>query len=121
MVVTGHRRSENAVVIEEKARRDDQAERPAAEIWEFKLYVAGHTPRSVAAIANLKSLCEEHMPEHYRIEIVDLLERPELARTDQVVAIPTLVRKLPGPIRRIIGDLSNTERVLVSLQVRKPS
>lgn len=88
------------------------------ELWEFKLYVAGHTPRSVTAIANLKALCEEYMPGQYKIEIIDLIERPELARADQVVAIPTLVRKLPGPIRRIIGDLSNTDRVLVGLQVK---
>ena len=91
-----------------------------AETWEFKLYVAGQTPRSVSAIANLKSLCDEHMPGRYHIEIVDLVEQPELARHDQIVAIPTLVRKLPEPIRRIIGDLSNTERVLVSLQLKNP-
>lgn len=89
-----------------------------AELWEFRLYVAGHTPRSVAAIANLKAMCEKHMRGRYRIEIVDLAEHPERARSDQIVAIPTLVRKLPEPIRRIIGDLSNTERVLVSLQIR---
>lgn len=94
------------------------SEQGAGEMWEFKLYVAGQTPRSTAAIANLKSLCNEHMPGRYRIEIIDLLEQPELARSDQVVAIPTLVRRLPGPIRRIIGDLSNTDRVLVSLQLR---
>jgi circadian clock protein KaiB len=99
---------------------DRHSEASPGDLWEFKLYVAGHTPRSVTAIANLKSLCEEHMPGRYKIEIIDLIERPELARSDQVVAIPTLVRKLPGPIRRIIGDLSNTERVLVGLQVKMP-
>lgn len=88
------------------------------DMWEFTLYVAGHTPRSVAAIANLKSLCDEYMHGRYHIEIIDLVEQPELARNDQIVAIPTLVRKLPEPIRRIIGDLSNTERVLVGLQLR---
>lgn len=88
------------------------------EFWDFTLYVAGQTPRSVAAISNLKSLCEEYMPGAYRIEIIDLLEQPELARTDQVVAIPTLVRKLPAPIRRVIGDLSNTERVRVAFQLK---
>jgi circadian clock protein KaiB len=87
--------------------------------WDFKLYVAGQTPRSVAAIANLKALCDEYMPNRYRIEIIDLIEHPELARTDQVVAIPTLVRQLPVPIRRIIGDLSNTERVMVALQLTR--
>ncbi len=94
------------------AGRDD-------ERWEFKLYVAGQTPRSVTAIANLKALCDEYMPGRYHIEIVDLAEHPQLARNDQIVAIPTLVRKLPEPLRRIIGDLSNTERVLVGLQLRK--
>jgi circadian clock protein KaiB len=101
-----------------KESPDEHPGEPFDNLWEFKLYVAGHTPRSVTAIANLKALCEEHMPGRYKIDIIDLIERPELARTDQVVAIPTLVRKLPGPIRRIIGDLSNTERVLVSLQVK---
>lgn len=108
--------------MNERVSKTDPPEPPGGqatdELWEFKLYVAGHTPRSVAAIANLKTLCEEYMPERYKIEIIDLIERPELARADQVVAIPTLVRKLPGPIRRIIGDLSNTDRVLVGLQVK---
>lgn len=89
------------------------------DLWEFTLYIAGHTPRSVAAIGNLKSLCEEHMPGRYHIEIIDLVKQPELARSHQIVAIPTLVRKLPEPIRRIIGDLSNTEKVLVGLQLRE--
>jgi circadian clock protein KaiB len=102
------------------ARADEEtaADPSAGELWEFKLYVAGQTPRSMSAIANLKSLCEQYMPGKYRVEIIDLLERPEMAKSDQVVAIPTLVRKLPGPIRRIIGDLSNTDKVLVSLQVK---
>jgi circadian clock protein KaiB len=99
---------------------DEDSAEPPDDLWDFKLYVAGHTPRSVTAIANLKALCEEHLPGRYKIEIIDLIERPELARSDQVVAIPTLVRKLPVPIRRIIGDLSNTERVLVGLQVKLP-
>ena len=107
---------------DDRSRNDSpDPEQPAPEeVWEFKLYVAGHTPRSVTAISNLKALCEEYMPGRYQIEIIDLIERPELARSDQVVAIPTLVRNLPGPIRRIIGDLSNTERVLVGLQVKRP-
>jgi len=83
--------------------------------WDLRLYVAGQTPRSVAAIANLKKICEEHLAGKYRVEVVDLMANPALARTDQILAIPTLVRKLPAPARKIIGDLSQTERVLVGL------
>jgi circadian clock protein KaiB len=86
--------------------------------WELRLYVAGQTPRAVAAFANLKKICEEHMKNRYRIEIIDLLKNPQLAKGDQILAVPTLVRKLPAPVRKIIGDLSNTERVLVGLDVR---
>jgi circadian clock protein KaiB len=86
--------------------------------YELRLYVAGQTAKSVAAFANLKKVCEEHLAGEYTIEVVDLLERPQLARGDQIVAIPTLVRKLPEPVRKIIGDLSNTEKVLVGLQIR---
>jgi circadian clock protein KaiB len=88
------------------------------EVWELRLYVAGKTARSVAAFENLTRLCEEHLPGKYKIEVVDLLVHPQLARGDQIVAIPTLVRKLPQPIRKVIGDLSNVERTLVGLQVR---
>jgi circadian clock protein KaiB len=88
------------------------------ELWELRLYVAGQTPKSIAAFNNLKRLCEEHLPGRYKIEVVDLVQNPKLAKDDQIVAIPTLVRKLPDPIRRIIGDLSNTERTLVGLQLR---
>jgi len=88
------------------------------EIWELRLYVAGKTARSVAAFDNLTRLCEEHLPGKYKIEVVDLLVHPQLARGDQIVAIPTLVRKLPQPIRKVIGDLSNVERTLVGLQLR---
>jgi circadian clock protein KaiB len=88
--------------------------------WELRLYVAGQTPKSLQAFANLKNICEEHLKGKYRIEIIDLIENPKLARGDQILAIPTLVRKLPQPIRKIIGDLSDTERVLVGLDV-KPS
>lgn len=90
----------------------------ATEVWELRLYIAGQTPRSVAAFANLKKLCEEHLPGRYQIEVIDLIEHPQLAAGDQIVAIPTLVRKLPEPLRRIVGDLSNTERTLVGLQLR---
>lgn len=89
-----------------------------AEIWDLRLYVAGQTEKSRAAFQNLQRICEEHLPGKYRIEIIDLLERPQLARGDQIVAIPTLVRKLPAPFRKLVGDLSNTERTLVGLQLR---
>ena len=85
--------------------------------WELRLYVAGQTPNSVRAFANLKKICEEHLKGEYNIEIVDLLENPTLAKGDQIVALPTLVRKLPPPVRKIIGDLSKTERVLVGLDL----
>lgn len=88
------------------------------EIWTLRLYVAGQTPKSIAAFANLKVICEEHLAGRYRIEVIDLLENPQLARGDQILAIPTLVRKLPEPVRKIIGDLSNTERVLVGLDLQ---
>ena len=87
------------------------------EMWNLRLYVAGQTPKSIAAFANLKKICEEHLKGQYTIEVVDLLENPKLAKGDQILAIPTLVRKLPEPIRKIIGDLSNTERVLVGLNL----
>ena len=88
------------------------------ETWALRLYIAGQTPRSVAAFANLKKLCEEHLPGRYKIEVIDLMQHPQLAAGDQIVAIPTLVRKLPEPLRRIVGDLSNIERTLVGLQLR---
>jgi len=87
-------------------------------IWELRLYVAGQTPKSLTAFANLKKICEEHLAGKYRIEVIDLLENTQLARGDQIFAIPTLVRKLPVPVRKIIGDLSNTERVLIGLDLR---
>jgi circadian clock protein KaiB len=88
------------------------------DYYNLRLYVAGQTPKSLQAFANLKRICEEHLEGRYHIEVVDLLENPQLARGDQILAIPTLVRKLPEPIRKIIGDLSNTERVLVGLDLR---
>src|SRR5437667_8792933 len=90
-----------------------------AEIWNLRLYVAGQTPKSIRAFANLRVLCEAHLKGRYQIEVVDLMEHPQLARGDQIVAIPTLVRRLPPPMRKIIGDLSNTERVLVGLDVQE--
>ena len=89
-----------------------------SEKWDLRLYVAGQTPRSVAAFANLKRICEEHLAGRYNIEVIDLLKHPQLAAGDQILAIPTLVRKLPQPIRRIVGDLRDTERALVGLQLR---
>lgn len=86
--------------------------------WTMRLYVAGQSPRSVTAIANLRRICDEYVPGRYEVEIVDLLRNPELAKTDQIVAIPTLVKKLPIPVRHIIGDLSATERVVVSLELK---
>lgn len=94
------------------------SERPASEIWDLRLYVAGQTPKSLTALANLQKLCDEHLKGKYSIEVIDLMKNPQLAQGDQILAIPTLVRKLPVPIRKIIGDLSNTERVLVGLDLR---
>lgn len=86
--------------------------------WELRLYVAGKTPKSVTALSNLKRYCEDHLQGQYHIEVIDLLVQPQLAEGDQILAIPTLVRKVPEPIRKIIGDLSNEEKVLVGLNIR---
>ena len=103
-----------AETTDEKAGRANKQN----DKWQLRLYVAGQTPKCLTAFANLKKLCEEHMGGDYHIEIVDLLQYPQLAKGDQILAIPTLVRKLPEPVRKIIGDLSNTERVLVGLDLR---
>jgi circadian clock protein KaiB len=100
------------------ALRGLQTAQTASKVWELRLYVAGQTPKCLTAFANLKRLCETHLAGAYRIEVVDLLKDPQLAQGDQILAIPTLVRKLPEPMKKIIGDLSNTERVLVGLDVR---
>ena len=100
-----------ADLLKDKGQPDDG-------IWDLRLYVAGQTAKSLAALTNLKNFCEEHLAGRYRIEVVDLMENPQLARSDQILAVPTLVRKLPEPMRKIIGDLSNTERVLVGLDLR---
>jgi circadian clock protein KaiB len=86
--------------------------------WELRLYVAGHTPKSATAFANLQKICDEHLKGRYHIEVIDLVRQPQLAAGDQILALPTLVRNLPQPLRKIIGDLSNTERVLVGLNIR---
>ena len=88
------------------------------KVWELRLYVAGQTPRSLTAFANLKQICEDHLKGRYRIQVVDLMATPQLSKGDQILAIPTLVRRLPEPVRKIIGDLSDTERVLVGLDLR---
>jgi circadian clock protein KaiB len=96
---------------------DDDAVEGTKE-WQLRLYVAGTTERSTAALTNLRRICDEHLSGRYEIEIIDLLERPQLAKGEQIVAIPTLVRKLPEPVRKIIGDLSDRERVLIGLDLR---
>ena len=92
-------------------------ERDPEELWDLRLFVSNHTPRSVAAFANLKRMCEAHLPGRYRIDVIDLQKRPELAREEQIVAIPTVVRRSPLPPRRVVGDLSNAERTLRGLQL----
>jgi circadian clock protein KaiB len=90
-----------------------------AEIWSLRLYVAGLTPGAVLALANLKALCKEHLAGRYRIEVVDLLKHPKLARGEQILALPALVRRLPRPLRQVVGDLSDTQRVLVGLNLAR--
>ena len=105
--------------MSESAPPVTEATRDSEGMWRLRLYVAGESTASMTAFANLKSLCETHLKDRYEIEIVDLLEHPRLARGDEIIAIPTLVRQLPHPIRKIIGDLSDTDRVLVGLQLRQ--
>jgi len=99
---------------------DQDLAEAAGETWQLRLYVAGQSPKSLRAFANLKEMCEEHLAGRYEIEVIDLIEHPELARSDDILAIPTLVRHLPAPLRKIIGDLSDTERVLVGLRLQPP-
>ena len=99
-------------------RRRTTRKKPASTEWILRLYVAGHSARSAATLRNLEAICEEHLAGRYRIELIDLLKHPQLARGDQIVAVPTLVRHLPPPMKKIIGDLSNEERVLVGLDLR---
>ncbi len=103
---------------EKSIPKDRKEQAPEPKQWELRLYVAGQTPKSLAAFANLKKICEEHLAGEYHIEVIDLIKTPTLARGDQILAIPTMVRKLPQPVKKIIGDLSNTERVLVGLDLR---
>jgi circadian clock protein KaiB len=100
------------------ARAARKPRRRRADFYDLRLYIAGQTARSITALANIQRICDEHLEGRYRIEVIDLVERPKLARGDQIVALPTLVRKLPQPIRKLVGDLSNTERALVGLDLR---
>ncbi len=102
----------------EKHDVDADGQSEETELWELRLYVAGKTANCLSAFVNLKRICEENLAGRYQIEVIDLLENPKLAQGDQILAIPTLVRKLPEPVRKIIGDLSNTEKVLVGLDLR---
>ena len=99
----------------------DPSDSRCDDFWELRLYVAGQTPNCIKAFANLKKICDRELEGRYKIEVIDLLENPELAKGDQIVAIPTLVRKLPPPVKKIIGSLKSTERVLVGLDLRKKS
>jgi circadian clock protein KaiB len=101
------------------AEKKNSSTVPGQEAWQLRLYVAGQTAKSVTAFANLKRICEQHIHGKYIIEVIDLLKNPTLAKGDQILAIPTLVRKLPVPIRKILGDLSDTERVLIGLDLRQ--
>ena len=99
-------------------RRESITPGAPAKIWKLRLYVAGQTPKSLTAYSNLMQICENHLKGRYSIEVIDLLDQPQLSKGDQILAIPTLVRRLPQPVRKIIGDLSDTERVLVGLDLR---
>ncbi|MGD0987498.1 MAG: circadian clock KaiB family protein [Candidatus Sulfotelmatobacter sp.] len=116
MKKSGKPAAEKPLSLEEIAKTKTES-----DVWELRLYTAGQTPRSLSAFANLKKICEEHLQGRYNIEVVDLVKHPQLAAGDQIVAIPTLVRKLPQPLRKIVGDLRDTERALVGLQLRPAS
>ena len=100
------------------AKKRRPAKASGSDFYRLRLYIAGQTPNSIAAIANLEKICEDSLEGRYRIEVVDLLEKPQLAKGDQIIAIPTLVRQLPRPVKAIIGNLSKTDRVLVGLDLR---
>lgn len=104
-----------------KKKKASVSEKPKGGHWDLRLYIAGQSQKSLVALANLQRLCDEHLHGKYRIEVIDLVKNPQLAAGDQILAIPTLVRKLPVPVRKIIGDLSNTERTLVGLDLRPSS
>jgi len=100
------------------ASKRHPAKRSRSDLWRLRLYIAGHTPNSIAAMANLKKICEGQLHGKYRIEVIDLLKKPQLAKGDQIIAIPTLVRRLPPPVKKIIGNLSRTESVVVGLDLQ---
>jgi circadian clock protein KaiB len=102
----------------QKVQRRSKPAKQEQEKWRLRLYIAGNTPKSIAALNNLKKYCEQHLINRYELEVIDLLLNPQLAAGDQILAIPTLVRKVPVPVRKIIGDLSNEEKVLVGLDIR---
>ena len=104
------KKKSNAKRVTKRARED---------FWELRLYIAGQTPNSITAIANLEKICEDQLQGKYRIEVIDLLEKPQLAKGDQIIAIPTLVRRLPPPVKKIIGNLSKVERALVGLDIQR--
>lgn len=106
-------------MTEKKQKKKDVDEPEREKQWVLRLYVAGQTPKSLIAFANLSKICEDHLKGEYRIEVIDLLVNPKLAKGDQIIAIPTLIRKLPEPVKKIIGDLSNIENVLVGLDLKK--
>ncbi len=101
-----------------KEPKEDKTE-PSGIVWVFNLYVAGQTPRSIEAFINLKKICEEHLQGIYKVKIIDLLKKPHLAKEDQIVAVPTLVRLFPPPVKKVIGDLAITERVLMGLDIKQ--
>jgi circadian clock protein KaiB len=100
------------------ARQSKRNQKKNTGLWNLRLYIAGETSRSIAAMSNLQKICNEHLPGKYRVEVVDLLKNPQLAAGDQIVAVPTLVRRLPPPLKKIIGDLSNSQQVIVGLDLR---
>ncbi|MCX6689230.1 MAG: circadian clock KaiB family protein [Methanoregula sp.] len=102
-------------------KETEKHEEPAGEVWILRLYVAGQTPNSLTAFDNLRKLCEEHLGCQYTIEVIDLLKNPQLAKDHQIIAVPTLIRRLPTPVKKIIGNLSDTEKVLVGLDLRRVS
>ncbi len=116
-MTTPGRRSSSRPTRRASARRPSG--RQASSSWQLRLYIAGETPKAVAAFVNLQRICEQHLRGKYRIEVIDLMKNPTLARGDQILAIPTLVRKLPTPVKKIIGDLANEQRVLVGLDLRR--
>jgi circadian clock protein KaiB len=107
------------VKVVKKVAKKRTGRRPPTKEWILRLYVAGHSARSAAALRNLEGICERHLAGRYTIEVVDLLKQPRLARADQIVALPTLVRRLPPPVKKIIGELTNEDRVLVGLDLRR--